>query len=160
MNKEILFRGQTRRKGEKVRLDGMQIESNWVYGCGVFVANDDRAIIYQSEPEFKKHTVYCETVCQYTGLTDKNGVKIFEGDIINIRGNSNYDDYKSINYNALVTFVDGAFCAIDAISEDECSVKRYNFYRREYEIEVIGNIYDNPELLTNENNDRSENDFF
>ena len=148
--REILFRGQTRRKGEKVRLDGTPLESNWVYGCGVFVSNDNNALIYQSMPVFEKHPVYRETLGQYTGLTDKNGVKIFEGDIINIRGNSNYDDYKSINYNAVVTFIDGAFCTIDAISEDECAVKRYNFYRREYEIEVIGNIFDNPKLMNDD----------
>lgn len=148
--REVLFRGQTRRKGEKVRLDGTPLESNWVYGCGVFVPNDSCALIYQSMPVFEKHPVYRETLGQYTGLTDKTGVKIFEGDIINIRGNSNYGDYKSINYNAVVTFIDGAFCAIDAISEDECAVKRYNFYRREYEIEVIGNIFDNPELMNDD----------
>lgn len=148
--REILFRGQTRRKGEKVRLDGTPLESNWSYGCGVFVPNNSNALIYQSIPIFEKYPVYTETIGQYTGLTDKNGKKIFEGDIINIRGNSNYDDYKSINYNAVVTFIDGAFCAIDEISEDECSVKRYNFYRREYEIEVIGNIFDNPELMNDD----------
>ena len=150
MSREILFRGQTRKKGEKVRLDGTPIDSNWVYGCGVFVPNDSGALIYQSMPIFEKHSVYRETLGQYTGLTDKNGVKIFEGDIINIRGNSGYYDYKSINYNAVVTFIDGAFCAIDVMTEDECAVKRYNFCTKEIEIEVIGNIFDNPELMNDD----------
>ena len=79
--REILFRGQTRKKGEKVRLDGTPVDSNWVYG-GVAQFNEERAIIYQTEPEFHKFAVYAETVGQFTGLLDTNDKKIFEGDII------------------------------------------------------------------------------
>ena len=43
--REILFRGQTRKKGEKVSLDGTPVDSNWVYG-GVALFNEERALIY------------------------------------------------------------------------------------------------------------------
>lgn len=57
--REILFRGQTRRYGEKVRLNGEKIKSNWVYG-GIFPQNGegDFAIIYQQKPTIEKYPVY------------------------------------------------------------------------------------------------------
>lgn len=68
MSKNILFRGQTRKKGEKVTMSGTPIPSNWVFG-GIFPQNNggDFAIIYQQDPEIQKFPVYAETVCQYTG---------------------------------------------------------------------------------------------
>ena len=83
MSKNILFRGQTRKKGEKVTMSGTPIPSNWVFG-GIFPQTNggDFAIIYQQDPEIQKFPVYAETVCQYTGKNDKYGGKIFENDII------------------------------------------------------------------------------
>lgn len=98
MSKNILFRGQTRKKGEKVTMSGTPIPSNWVFG-GIFPQNNggDFAIIYQQDPEIQKFPVYAETVCQYTGKNDKYGGKIFENDIITYVANINASDYDCTN---------------------------------------------------------------
>ena len=136
--REILFRGQTRKKGEKVRLDGSPIDSNWVYG-GIFPNNKggDFAIIYQQEPTIEKFTVYADTVGQYTGKNDKNGTKIFEGDIVK-------DEQSGYEY------------VIKWFSEYACFALANKNGHMEYDVDefemlvndliVIGNIYDNSDF--------------
>lgn len=133
--RKILFRGQTRRKGEKVYMSGAPVPSNWVYG-GVAQSVPDRdfSIIYQIEPEIKKYPVYADTVSQYTGIDDKNGNKIFEGDIIKV------NDPTGVLFR-IVEFNDGSFDLVGVIRVP------LSYVKSNYEIEVIGNIYDNPEIL-------------
>ena len=90
----------------------------------------------------EKHAVIPETVGQYTGLKDKNGKKIFEGDIVHILGNQDVSDLKSVNYNALIAFLDGGFCAIDGTIEEH-AIRRYAPARMDFDLEIIGNIHDN-----------------
>nr|WP_294038882.1 YopX family protein [uncultured Ruminococcus sp.] len=135
--REILFRGQTRRYGEKVRLNGEKIKSNWVYG-GIFPQNGDGdfAIIYQQEPTVEKYPVYADTVGQYTGLTDKNGTKIFEGDIVKYGDTVHNVVFEQRNGTAYFGLV---YSTLETLS--------FGYYQDLKQIEVIGNIYDNPELL-------------
>ena len=137
--REILFRGQTRRKGEKVRMDGSPVDSNWVYG-GIFPGEGDRSIIYQTKPEINKFPVYSDTVGQYTGLTDKNGVRIFEGDIVRTR-KAVYPVCWCTKYCMFALAIDN-----DDLSSGVIVINAVNAKR----IEVIGNIHDNPELLKGE----------
>lgn len=135
MDREILFRGQHRRKGEKVKLDGTPVESKWVYG-GICQFNEDRSIIYQTKPEFQKYSVYTDTVGKYTDLTDKNGKKIFEGDIVqNIITKETAIVRWYTEYAAFMLY-------------DKNNNKVYFLYDNDFnKIEVIGNIHDNPELI-------------
>lgn len=139
--REILFRGQTRRHGEKVWMNGEKVPSNWVYG-GIFQGTGDFSVIYGADKEdftgsdIGKHTVYTDTVGQFTGLTDKNGKRVFEGDIVR-----NADGYLfSAQYPFAVKFCDGNFCG-DAGGFVYISGEEFRY------CEVIGNIHDNPELL-------------
>ena len=132
--REILFRGQTRKKGEKVRLDGTPIDSNWVYG-GVAQFNEERAIIYQTEPEFHKFSVYADTVGQFTGLTDRNGKRIFEGDII--------QSVETGETGIVQWFPEHSAFMVWCISSNEIGF----LYECSSIMEVIGNIHDNKEIL-------------
>lgn len=149
--REILFRGQTRRYGEKVRMgDGQKLPSKWVYG-GVFQGTGDFSVIYGAEKEdftgadLEKFTVYSDTVGQYTGLKDKNGKRIFEGDII-------YSIYSEMNYPVLF----GKYSYTDDYGDEEWSCGWLNEDKNGYKSAIgntedwaliVGNIHDNPELL-------------
>lgn len=150
--REILFRGQTRKNGEKVKMTtGEKIPWHWVYG-GIFPGTGDFSIIYggATDKELEKHVVYSDTVGQFTGLTDKNGKRIFEDDILKIAKKS---DGMGIYYFPPLTYpvnvvVKWDMCAW--IWETICGDKRYISFPEawcHYECEVIGNIHDNPELL-------------
>lgn len=127
--REIKFRGQTRKKGEKVRMDGTPVDGNWVYG-GVRQGKGDFSMIYENET-YEKRTVYTDTVCQYIGLKDKNGKEIYEGDIL-------HGEFYGYPIDCIETFTvkwhkaDAGFLA--------------NYFNNA-KCEVIGNIFDNPELL-------------
>ena len=138
MNREILFRGKRVSNG------------NWIEGYFVLLAINEglKHAIHTGTDEgrFILFEVIPDTVGQFTGLCDKNGKKIFEGDIVKIVGDSNNDDWKDVNYVAQIVFIDGGFCAIDG-TLCNYSFRRYGLSRCEFDLEVVGNIYDNPELL-------------
>lgn len=125
--REILFRGK--------RLDN----DEWVEGfySTVYFGNGrEPAIIPDEEFKWEPFRVNPETVGQYTGLTDKNGKKIFEGDIV-----------KYGNSPCLVVFEQRNGTAYFGIVISEIETYGFGNYASPDVVEVIGNIYDNPELL-------------
>lgn len=143
--REILFRGKRKDNGK------------WVYGNYAVTDNNGKQhFVFQNKAfEFE---VDSETVGQYTGLADKNGKKIFEGDIIKAC-------FEPQNFNPApyavgrVIFENGTFKVVVCVSKnsiehkvfEEESITAYsiehNFLDRYYVLEVIGNTYDNPKLL-------------
>lgn len=84
--RKILFRGQTRHKGEKTSISGKPLPGIWVTG-GIFPQNKgyERAIIYTQDPKVEKHVVYAETVGQYTGVDDVLETPVFEEKLTKVK---------------------------------------------------------------------------
>lgn len=82
--------------------------------------------------------VIADTVGQYTGLTDRNGRKIFQGDIVNILTEN--EEFGIITYDDGGFFVDASTFSVDFMNNINGS-----------DIEVIDNIHDNPKALKNLN---------
>jgi uncharacterized phage protein (TIGR01671 family) len=121
--RDIEFRGKRTYNGEWVY--GYVCCYGWVDEKNTYIVPDYASALYSLE-------VDPETIGQYTGLADKNGTKIFEGDIVLLKGDE--EPYQ-------VAFDESCF---QVYGNNICYVMN-NFY--DYEFEVIGNIYDNPELL-------------
>lgn len=136
--REIEYRAKVKRS-----LQLEQIKNGWIHG-GIF----ENKIISRNTNEGSICAGFCseveimpETVGQFTGLTDKNGKKIFEGDIVEI---IEIDAFGNLDWNRLkgkVMFSEGAWLVTDNRSFAIPLWSEIN------EIKVIGNIYENTELM-------------
>ena len=129
--REILFRAKRIDNGE------------WVEGYPVKYPSG-KVVIFKECGEPPDILLRCEidpeTLCQYTGLKDKNGKRIWENDIVRIE-NSMDEGIGNIEFYGGMWYVDG---------EPSNSLHDIMEYDDIAEIEVIGNIFDNQELLKGE----------
>lgn len=136
--REILFRGKQIDNGE------------WVYGN--LVKSNGKYFIYYEEPDEMCQTgnwlfykvVDPSTVGQYTGLTDKNGKKIFEGDIVRYDTDTNRADNKEIHE---VVFETRGGSGYFGIRVSKIETWQFCLEVPAKLMEVVGNMHDNPELL-------------
>ena len=123
--REILFRGKD--------FSGV-INHNWCFGS-LDTTENDRTIIIYFDRFGNKCRIFVDpsTIGEYTGLKDKNGKKVFEGDILKAE----------IWWEQGGCYPHTETCFIEATFP--------NMYKNYFEkFEVVGNIYDNPELLRSE----------
>ena len=126
MNREILFKAKRKDNGEWVEGYYRCIPCMGLHGHYIMPQNPkNRLEQYEIDPD---------TICQYTGLTDKNGNKIWGNDILKLPGEDGYFTCEWEGDTARFVF-----------NGDGLTVDFDNYYG--YECEVIGNVFDNAELL-------------
>ena len=122
--REILFRGKRIDNGEWV--EG-SLSTEYLKECGCVMISPTADTCYKVDPE---------TVGQYTGLTDKNGVRIFEGDIVRYGDTIHQVVFEQRNTTAYFGLV-----------YSEIETMPFGHYQDLKQIEVIGNIHDTPEFM-------------
>lgn len=131
MNREIKFRGKPFEKG-----------IGWQYGGLIrqmYYGKEKLYIGYVQNGAINGLEVNPETVGQYTGLKDKNGREIYEGDIVLMNS----------LLKAKIIFHNGAFRVYDELSnmsEDNVFIDIGSVFE-ERVWEIIGNVYDSPEMV-------------
>ena len=100
--------------------------------------------IINPDDENTAYPIDTETICQYIGLTDKNGHKIWENDIIGY-----WDTYSTENGQAEADCIGKVFWDDETLSFQVTERLSAESYEVMDECSVIGNIFDNPDLLDN-----------
>lgn len=142
--REILFRGKQAYNGEWIAGGLLQDDDGKTYIVGYEHRGGIDGMI---DAELTSWAVISETIGQYTGLTDKNGTKIFEGDIVTVSLSWDEDDVMDVGR----VFYSEEICGFYRTSKVFGGGCPSMTYTDEYEI--IGNIYDNPELVGGRTNE-------
>ena len=132
--REILFKAKRVNNGE------------WVEGCLVIDHSRSNLFEYRMQP-VESGVLYAppinpETLCQFTGLRDKNGKRIWESDVVCLVYDGEEHIYQIVWDNSELDF--------KATNGEENYGTNFEYLLCCEEIEVIGNIFDNPELLQEE----------
>lgn len=108
-----------------------------------FLGNEEHLIFHEDSHTVWEYTkIVPETLCQFTGLCDKNGKRIWESDVVWLVYDGEEHIYQIVWDNSELDF--------KATNGEENYGTNFEYLLCCEEIEVIGNIFDNPELLQEE----------
>nr|DAZ44513.1 MAG TPA: YopX protein [Caudoviricetes sp.] len=145
--REILFKAK--------RID----DGEWVDGCYQkrydLLGNEEHLIFHADSYKVWEYAeIDSETLCQFTGLTDKNGQKIWENDIIKYHFG---EIYAPIKYGCYQNCFDSQKAEHVGFyvdwSDDKCLRKDLGYWIDMVDTMPVGNIFDNPELLQEESDE-------
>ena len=163
--REILFKAKTTKKqNRRQAFDNVWVVGDLIRSGGKYYIHpvvNKVNVVGELGKIIIMHEVLPDTICQYTGLTDKNDQKIWENDILIGHGNDrdlskvSFGKFYVIDVETLnrVDEVIGWHTEVietDALSKCEpfcLPMPLTDFYIERSELEVYGNIFDNPELL-------------
>lgn len=134
--RQITFRGKSKHTGK------------WLYGDLLRNVNGDFAVVppfdMYGHNECSIYEVEEDTIGQFTGLADKNGKEIYEGDVLECIGERS--DNKDKVYRREVVFYGSAFCMVEELFSWINPLFNH-LVNQELLWSICGNIHDNPELL-------------
>ena len=141
--REILFKAKRKDNGEWV--EGYYCKWKQIRRtiCVTEEKIVDCIIVWMSDGSMLRHEIDPDTLCQFTGLTDKNGKKIWENDILKANLDESYPEditYIKIFWNEC------RFCANENYSTDIWTLEKWDAEH----FQVCGNIFDNADLLEEE----------
>ena len=136
--REILFRGKRIDNGEWV--EGYYVKALDMYDKKIHTIFDTATTFYSFGETSGFELIDPDTICQYTGLTDKKGQKIWEGDIL--EGHLDDKFPEDVTREKVIWHESGW-----KTEESRCDDKAYLDEFDTENFEVVGNVFDNPELL-------------